>query len=142
MAFSREAVVFRKDLFLGQPDYTPHMPVLVRPMHDDEARSFLEIHGRSVRGLAAEHYPADVIAAWAGPVTVTDNAVHNFLKNSDHEIRLIAEIDGQPVGLGGPKEWYGVGILFDFTGDTSYPVLTRYRVRFAQRYSDVVKSLV
>jgi putative acetyltransferase len=76
------------------------MSVIVRPMRDDEARTFLEIHGRSIRGLALAHYPADVIAAWAGPVTATDNAVRNFLKNTDHEIRLMAEIDGQPVGLG------------------------------------------
>jgi putative acetyltransferase len=76
------------------------MSVVVRPMRDDEARSFLEIHGRSVRGLAAEHYSTGVIAAWAGPVPITDNAVRGFLKNADHEIRLIAELDGEPVGLG------------------------------------------
>ena len=69
-------------------------------MRDDEARTFLEIHGRSVRGLPAQHYPPDIIDAWAGNVPVTDNAVRGFLKNADHEIRLIAEIDGQPVGLG------------------------------------------
>jgi hypothetical protein len=62
------------------------MSVVVRPMRDDEARSFLEIHGRSVRGLAAEHYSTGVIAAWAGPVPITDNAVRGFLKNADHEI--------------------------------------------------------
>jgi hypothetical protein len=67
-------------------------------LRDDEAPTFLEIHGRSVRGLAARHYPADVIAAWAG--VVTDNSGRGFLKNPDHEIRLIAEIDGQPAGLG------------------------------------------
>src|SRR5262245_21078739 len=48
------------------------MSVVVRPMHDDEARTFLEIHGRSVRGLTAQHYPADVIAAWAGAVIVVE----------------------------------------------------------------------
>ena len=69
-------------------------------MRDDEARTFLEIHGRSVRGLAAEHYSADVIGSWAGPAPITDNAIRGFLKNPDHEIRLIAEIDGQPAGLG------------------------------------------
>jgi putative acetyltransferase len=76
------------------------MSVVVRPMRADEARTFLEIHGRSVRGLAAAHYPADVIAAWAGPAPVTENAVRGFLMNRDNEIRLLAELDGQPVGLG------------------------------------------
>ena len=69
-------------------------------MRDDEARTFLEIHGRSVRGLPAAHYPADVIAAWAGPVPITDNTVRGFLMNRDDEIRLIAELDGVPAGLG------------------------------------------
>jgi putative acetyltransferase len=74
------------------------MSVVVRPMRDDEARLFLEIHGRSIRGLAAAHYSADVIDAWAAPVT--DESVQGFLMNPDNEIRLLAEIDGQPVGLG------------------------------------------
>jgi putative acetyltransferase len=69
-------------------------------MRDDEARTFLEIHGRSVRGLAAEHYSAEVMAAWAGPAAVTDEGVRHFLKNPDNEIRLIAELDGVPAGLG------------------------------------------
>jgi hypothetical protein len=63
------------------------MSVMVRPMRDDEARTFLEIHGRSVRGLATQHYPADVIAAWAGPVPISDNTVRGFLMNRDDEIR-------------------------------------------------------
>ena len=69
-------------------------------MRDEEARLFLEIHGRSIRGLAAEHYPEDVIAAWAGPTSVSDEAVRRFLGNPDQEIRLLAELEGQPVGLG------------------------------------------
>jgi putative acetyltransferase len=76
------------------------MSVVVRLMHDDEGGLFLDIHSRSVRGLAAPHYPAQVIDAWAGPAGVTDEGVRHFLKNPDHEIRLIAEIDGQPAGLG------------------------------------------
>lgn len=78
----------------------PNMSVFVRPLRDDEARTFLEIHGRSVRGLAAAHYAADVIAAWAGPAPISDETVRRFLRNPDHEIRLLAELNGQPVGLG------------------------------------------
>jgi putative acetyltransferase len=76
------------------------MSVVVRPMRDDEAQTFLEIHGRSVRGLAAAHYPADVIVAWAGPAAITDNTVRGFLLNRDGETRLIAELDGVSAGLG------------------------------------------
>ena len=76
------------------------MSVVVRPMRADEGRLFLEIHGRSIRGLAVQTYPADVIAAWAGPAVVSDEAVRGFLRNPDDEIRLLAELDGQPVGLG------------------------------------------
>ncbi|MGH9253542.1 MAG: GNAT family N-acetyltransferase [Vicinamibacterales bacterium] len=74
------------------------MSVVVRPMRDDEAQLFLHIHGRSIRGLAAQHYPADVIEAWTVPVT--EETVCGLLKNPDGEIRLIAELDGLAVGLG------------------------------------------
>ena len=67
-------------------------------LRDDDARLFLEIHRRSIRGLAAQHYPADIIDAWAG--SVTDESIRRFLENPDYEIRLLAERDGQPVGLG------------------------------------------
>jgi hypothetical protein len=56
------------------------MSVLVRRMRDDEAQVFLEIHGRSIRGLAAQHYPADVIEAWAAPVT--DESIRGFLERT------------------------------------------------------------
>jgi len=74
------------------------MPVIVRPMRTDDGQAFLEIHGRSIRGLAAQHYPADVVDAWAVPST--EESLRAFLKNSEDEIRLVAELDGQPVGIG------------------------------------------
>jgi putative acetyltransferase len=74
------------------------MAVVVRPMRADEARTFLDIHGRSIRGLAAHHYTPDVIDAWT--VALTEENVRRFLKNPDQEIRLIAELDGEAVGLG------------------------------------------
>lgn len=74
------------------------MPITVRLMRPDEGRLFLELHGRSVRGLAASHYPREVIDAWTIPPT--DENVSGFLENPDGEIRLIAELDGEPVGLG------------------------------------------
>ena len=74
------------------------MSVAVRPLQLPDARSFLEIQAASVRGLAAKDYPVTVIDAWASPTT--DQAVEQFLQNPDHEIRLIAEIDKWPVGIG------------------------------------------
>ncbi len=75
------------------------MSVVVRPMRDEEARSFLEIHRAAVRGLAAEDYPSSVINTWA-PLPVTDTAIAFFRVNHDSEIRLIAELDGALVGIG------------------------------------------
>lgn len=75
------------------------MSVVVRLMRDHEAKTFLEIHRASVRGLAANDYPASVIEAWA-PLPITDTAIAFFRVNHDEEIRLIAELDGDAVGIG------------------------------------------
>jgi putative acetyltransferase len=74
------------------------MPITVRSFREDEASTFLKIHSSSVRGLAAQHYPSDVIEAWVVPATA--ESFRGFLLNSDDEIRLVAELDGQPVGIG------------------------------------------
>jgi putative acetyltransferase len=73
------------------------MRVLVREMRLAEARRFLEIHHAAVRGIAAADYPPAVVEAWAQPIT--DQAVERFLANRDGEIRLVAEIDGELVGI-------------------------------------------
>jgi putative acetyltransferase len=74
------------------------MAICIRGMRPDEGRIFLDIHGRAIRGLAAEHYSVRVLDAWAPPVT--DDNVERLLLNPDNEIRLLAELDGEPVGLG------------------------------------------
>jgi putative acetyltransferase len=74
------------------------MAVVVRPMLAEEARTFLEIHTRSIHGLAAPHYPPEVIEAWVVPVT--EATIRGLLENPDHEIRLLAALDGVLVGLG------------------------------------------
>ena len=75
------------------------MSVFIRAMRSEDARRFLEIQRESVRGIAARDYPTAVIKAWA-PLPITDEVVERFLSNADHEIRLIAELDGQPAGIG------------------------------------------
>ena len=75
------------------------MSVSVRAMRSEDARRFLEIQRESVRGLAARDYPTAVIEAWAA-LPITDAVVEQFLSNRDGEIRLIAELDSQAVGIG------------------------------------------
>jgi putative acetyltransferase len=72
--------------------------VTVREMRPEDARRFLEIHHAAVRGIAARDYPAAVVEAWASPIT--GQLVERFLANRDQEVRLVAEIDGEPVGIG------------------------------------------
>ena len=74
------------------------MPIIVRPLRADEGRVYLEIVNSAVRGLASRHYPSDVIAAWTVPIT--DESVDALMANADAEIRLLAELDGTPVGIG------------------------------------------
>lgn len=65
---------------------------------DEEARRFLEIHHAAVRGIAAKDYPASVVEAWARPIT--EQVIERFLANRDREVRLVAEVDGESVGIG------------------------------------------
>jgi len=74
------------------------MSVTVREMRSGDARRFLEIHHAAVRGIAARDYPAGVVEAWAPPIT--EQLIDRFLANRDGEVRLVAEIDGEPVGIG------------------------------------------
>jgi hypothetical protein len=75
------------------------MTIIVRPMRTEESRTFLEMQARSVRGLAAEHYPPEVIDGWAA--RVTEENLRRFTSNTDGEIRLVAELDSNPVGRQG-----------------------------------------
>ncbi len=72
--------------------------VVVRPLRPDEVRLYLEIVARAIRGLAARHYPPDAIAGWIP--SITDQTLHDLMVNADHEIRLLAELNGTPVGIG------------------------------------------
>jgi putative acetyltransferase len=72
--------------------------ITVRDLRPEEARRFLEIHHAAVRGIAAKDYPASVVEVWARPIT--DEVIERFLANRDGETRLVAELDGEPVGIG------------------------------------------
>jgi putative acetyltransferase len=68
-------------------------------MRSDDARAFLEVHHRAVRELAADSYPSDVIEAWA-PLPITEEHVQFVCANADQEFRLVAELDGEIIGIG------------------------------------------
>jgi putative acetyltransferase len=68
-------------------------------MRAEEARTFLEIQRAAVRGLATEHYSRAIIEEWA-EFPITEEALERFAENRDDEMRLIAEVDGKPVGIG------------------------------------------
>jgi len=74
------------------------MTVCVRAMRAEDARAFLEVHRAAIREIAAADYPAAVIEAWAPPITEGD--IERVLANLDGEVRLVAQIEGQIVGLG------------------------------------------
>ena len=74
------------------------MAITVRPMRDDEGRIYLETVNSAIRGLAASHYPPDIIDGWVVPLT--DEAIHALMQNPDGEIRVIAELDGEVAGIG------------------------------------------
>ena len=74
------------------------MPIAVRPLCADEGRVYLEIVNSAIRGLAIDHYPPDIIEGWVVPVT--DESVRDLMLNPDHEIRLVAELNAAPVGIG------------------------------------------
>jgi putative acetyltransferase len=68
-------------------------------MRSEDARAFLEVHHKAVRELAADSYPSDVIEAWA-PLPITERHVQFVCSNADQEFRLIAELNGEIVGIG------------------------------------------
>jgi putative acetyltransferase len=72
--------------------------ITVRPLQPDEGRIYLEIVNCAIRGLAVDHYSDEAIEGWIVPVN--DETLRDLMRNDDHEIRLIAELDGEPVAIG------------------------------------------
>jgi putative acetyltransferase len=58
----------------------------------------MEIVNSAIRGLAPSHYTPDAIDGWVVPIN--DEAIQDLMRNDEREIRLIAELDGEPVGIG------------------------------------------
>ena len=65
----------------------------MRPLRDEELGLYLAIHERAIRGLAASHYPPDIIEGWV--VAINDDTLARLRQNADNEVRLIAERSGE-----------------------------------------------
>lgn len=77
---------------------SPEQLIAVRPMRADEGRLYLEIVNSAIRGLAVTHYPPETIARWLVPIDA--NTLTDFAHNEDNELRLIGELNGEPVAIG------------------------------------------
>jgi putative acetyltransferase len=74
------------------------MSLTVRPLRPDELRVYLDIVSRAIRGLAASHYSSEAIDGWVP--RMTDQSIQELTVNAEGEIRLLAELDGVPAGIG------------------------------------------
>ena len=68
----------------------------VRELRADEGLLFRQIHHAAVHGLAAGHYPQAILDKWSAPVRDGQQAQ----PRREGQIRLVAELDGQAVGIG------------------------------------------
>jgi putative acetyltransferase len=74
-------------------------PISIRRMRNSDARAYLQVQRAAVRGIAAKDYPPAVIEQWA-PLPITDEAIAEVRTNRDNEIRVLAEINDEIVGMG------------------------------------------
>lgn len=72
--------------------------ITVRKAKKSDARSILEAHFDAVHNIAFRDYSVEIIALWS-PL-INDHRVQHFLKNTDNEFRIVAELDGKVVGFG------------------------------------------
>lgn len=73
------------------------MPLEIRRFQSKDAKTFLEVHHRAVRGSAATDYPTSVIDAWAP--AIGDCQVEH-LRNDGEGMRILAEDDNEVIGIG------------------------------------------
>ena len=77
---------------------SPEQLIAVRPVRADEGRIYLEIVNSAIRGLAVTHYPPETIAGWLVPID--DQTLADLMRNDENEIRIIAELNGEPAAIG------------------------------------------
>lgn len=67
-------------------------------MEISDAEAFVQILRDSIREVASVDYPRAVIDGWAPEVT--ERSIRFTVANPENELRVVAEIDGQIVGIG------------------------------------------
>ena len=72
--------------------------VIIRPAEDSDALIFLEVLNCSIREVACADYSPEVIDSRAIPVG--PKSISRYVENTEIELRIIAEIDGEAVGIG------------------------------------------
>lgn len=70
----------------------------VKLASDADAGVYLETLNSSIKNVAANHYSADVIKSWVA--SIDDKQLGEFVKNSDQEVRVLAVLAGEVVGIG------------------------------------------
>jgi putative acetyltransferase len=70
--------------------------IQVRELRPDEDATFRKIHYAAVHGLAARHYPQAILDKWSAPIREGEGVQ----ARRRGQIRLVAELDGEPVGIG------------------------------------------
>ncbi|HEU4838609.1 MAG TPA: GNAT family N-acetyltransferase [Micavibrio sp.] len=74
------------------------MNIVIRPYKPGDARTFAEIHYNAVHKLAKSHYPDHIIDDWSA--SIDDSRIKQIQDSADEEIRIVAEVDGRPAGIG------------------------------------------
>jgi putative acetyltransferase len=72
--------------------------ILVRRLRPGEERLYLEIVNGAISGVEDGYYSPEALAAWHVPITADSLAY--LADNPDGEVRLVAELNGEPVGIG------------------------------------------
>lgn len=74
------------------------MKISIRPYREEDVKAFAEIHYDAVHELAKEYYSEDILEAWSPKVD--EERISRVRESADQETRIMAEADGQPIGLG------------------------------------------
>ena len=67
-------------------------------MKEEDAEALIKTLRDSIREVASADYAPNVIESWAPTVSV--KSIQYVRKNPENEVRVVAELDGQIVGIG------------------------------------------
>jgi ribosomal protein S18 acetylase RimI-like enzyme len=79
---------------------TPAAHIVIRPARLSDALAIAALHHVAVHGLAAAHYPREVLTQWSPPVTLSRAERLYRETQDDGGLTMVAERDGNIVGFG------------------------------------------